>query len=122
MSGVCSFNRSISARQSAMKSLPFIVRSLGGSNNSTRMLLASLQYDNAATRFPSANSDTRKNEPIVVISPVIKFTVPMISGAMDWYCGGNELCAKLSVPVKDERIITGSVNHLVHLTYIMCEW
>ena len=86
------------------------------------MLLASLQYDNAATRFPSANSDTRKNEPIVVISPVIKFTVPMISGAMDWYCGGNELCAKLSVPVKDERIITGSVNHLVHLTYIMCEW
>ena len=80
MSGVCSVSRSISARQRAIKSKPLIVLQSGGSSISTRILLVSLPYDKAATRLPSASSDTRKKDPMVVIIPINRFTMPISIG------------------------------------------
>ena len=57
---------------------------------------------------------------MVVIIPVIKLTPPMINGSIEWYFTGNELCAKFIVPVSDDKMITGKVNHIVNLTYIKC--
>ena len=74
--------RSISARHKAIKSKPLIVLQSGGSNISTRMLLVSLPYDKAATRFPSASSDTRKKDPTVVIIPMNRLTMPISIGIM----------------------------------------